>query len=76
MEQVNKNGECVISKIKMTYEFDNGRNPYNISIDQINPNNGYTEDNIQLVCMAVNQLKSDFTKDVIINLCKEIIDNY
>lgn len=69
-------GKCAISKIPMTFNIDSGRNPYNVSIDQINPAQGYTKDNIQLVCMCVNQLKSDFDMNVIINICKNIIENY
>lgn len=37
------------------------------------PSKGYTIDNIQLVCMAVNQLKSDL--DTILILCSAIVDN-
>lgn len=73
---IRQNGKCAISKIPMTYIMDGGRNPYNVSIDQINPSKGYTKDNIQLVCMCVNQLKSDFDMNVVINICKNIIKNY
>lgn len=34
-----------------------------------------TIDNIQLVCMAVNQLKSDLDMDTILILCSAIVDN-
>lgn len=47
----------------------------NVSIDQIMPSKGYTIDNIQLVCMAVNQLKSDLDMDTILILCSAIVDN-
>lgn len=40
------------------------------------PGVGYTIDNIQLVCMAVNQLKSDFEMDTVLYLCKQILNNY
>lgn len=69
-------GICAISKIPMTINIDSGRNPYNISVDQINPSGGYTKDNIQLVCMCVNQLKSDFDMKTILNICKNILNNY
>ena len=69
-------GKCAISKIPMTFNIDSGRNPYNISIDQINPSRGYTKDNIQLVCMCVNQLKSDFDMNTVINICKNILNNH
>ena len=77
MELWNKqNGLCAISKIPMTYELDQGRIYSNISIDQINQGKGYTEDNVQLVCMAVNQLKSDWDMDTVNYICKMIVNNY
>lgn len=77
MELWNKQeGKCAISKLPMTYTIDNGRNPYNVSVDQINPSKGYTKDNVQLVCMSVNQLKSDFDMEIVINICKNILSNY
>ena len=60
----------------MTLNVDTGRNPYNVSVDQINPSGGYTKDNIQLVCMCVNQLKSDFDMDVILNICRNILNTH
>ena len=71
-----QNGLCAISKIPMTYEMDAGRVYTNISIDQIEQGKGYTEDNVQLVCMAVNQLKSDWDMNTVKYICKMIIKNY
>lgn len=71
-----QNGLCAISKIPMTYEIDAGRVYTNISIDQIEQGKGYTEDNVQLVCMAVNQLKSDWDMNTVKYICKMVIDNY
>ena len=68
-------GLCKISKIPMTYELDSGRVYTNISIDQIEPGKGYTLDNIQLVCSAVNQLKSNWNMDTVLYICKSIIEN-
>lgn len=70
-----QNGKCVISGLDMTYELGEGRIYTNVSIDQILPSKGYTIDNIQLVCMAVNQLKSDLDMDTILILCSAIVDN-
>lgn len=49
-----------------------GRTPTNISIDKINRNLGYTKDNVQLVCMACNQMKSDLSDDMLYFFCKQI----
>ncbi len=60
-----QNGKCALTGIKMThigYTTQNDQhtiNKYNISIDRINSNKGYIVDNIQLVCAAINRLKSD-----------------
>lgn len=71
-----QNGLCNISKIPMTFELDSGRIYTNISIDQKNPGQGYTKDNIQLVCSAVNQLKSNWDMDTVMYICKQIVNNY
>lgn len=70
-----QNGLCAISKIPMTYEMDSWRIYTNVSIDQIEQGKGYTEDNVQLVCMAVNQLKSDWDMNTVKYICKMIINN-
>ena len=67
-------GICAISGIPMTYERYNGRIPTNVSIDRINGSKGYVLDNIQLVCMACNQIKSDWSEEVMYNICKKIVE--
>lgn len=71
-----QNGLCNISKIPMTYELDNGRIFTNVSLDQKNPGQGYTKDNIQLVCSAVNQLKSNWDMNTVLYICKQVVNNY
>ena len=66
---------CALSKIPMTYTLDNGRTFTNISIDQMNPNAGYVEDNIQLVCMAINQMKSDMSLEELYMFSEALIKN-
>lgn len=70
-----QNGKCAISGLEMTFEQCNGRVPTNVSIDQINHKNGYTIGNIQLVCMAVNQMKSDMLMEDLYKFCDLIIKN-
>lgn len=67
-------GLCAISNIPMTYKRDGGRIPTNVSIDQINPHLGYTKDNIQLVCMAVNQMKNDLSMEELYMFCESIMN--
>jgi len=70
-----QDGKCAISGIQMTYIFNNGRTPTNVSLDRINPLEGYTKENIQLVCMATNQMKSDLSMDELLYFCEQISKN-
>lgn len=69
-------GKCALSGIDMTYIFFNGRTPTNVSIDRILPEKGYTMDNIQLVCMACNQMKNDLIEEQLYEFCKKIVNKY
>lgn len=70
-----QNGKCALSGITMTYDILSGRTSTNISIDKINPNKGYTKDNIQLVCMAVNEMKNDRSIEELKYFCECILKN-
>lgn len=69
-------GLCALSGIPMTFELKTGRIPTNVSIDKIDRFGGYTKNNVQLVCMACNQIKSDLTEEEMYNFCKKIIEKY
>lgn len=67
-------GLCALSGMPMTYYFDSGRVPTNLSVDRIDSSLGYIKGNIQLVCMAVNQMKSDLTVEQLKYFCKSILE--
>lgn len=71
-----QNGTCALSGIKMTYELQNGRTSTNVSIDRIDQSKGYVTGNVQLVCMACNQIKSDLSEDEMYQFCKKIVEHY
>ena len=70
-----QNGLCAITNIPMTYKHCNGRTLTNVSVDQINPHKGYVIGNVQLVCMAVNQMKSDLSMEELYMFCEAILKN-
>ena len=45
---------------------------YAVSIDRYDSSRGYTEDNVNLVCRAVNYMRRDLTHLDFVNLCKII----
>jgi hypothetical protein len=70
-----QNGICAISGIEMTTVVFNGRVPTNISVDRKDSNIGYTKENVQLVCMAVNQMKNDLSQEELIFFCNKIVEH-
>ena len=74
-------GLCALTGIKMTHlayqnDISNRKiNNHNISVDRINSSKGYTKDNVQLVCAAVNIMKSDFIEDDLLLLAYCICSN-
>lgn len=71
-----QNGECAISKIKMTAFLGyRGRVDTNSSIDRIDNNKGYIKGNIQLVCFRINIMKNVLSLEDLIKYCKIIIKN-
>lgn len=71
-----QNGLCALSGIKMTYELKAGRTPTNLSLDKIDREKGYVKGNVQLVCMACNQIKSDLSDKDMYYFCKKIVEHY
>jgi hypothetical protein len=68
-------GKCAISGLNMTYEIFKGRIFTNVSVDRIDSNKGYTKNNVQLVCMAINQMKSDMSIEELLYFCEHIVYN-
>ena len=52
-----------------------GRIFTNVSVDRIDSNKGYTKNNVQLVCMAINQMKSDMSIEELLYFCEHIVYN-
>lgn len=69
-------GRCALSGVQMTFELKKGRVATNVSIDRIDSKEGYIKSNIQLVCMACNQIKSDLELENMYKFCKAIVENY
>lgn len=70
-----QNGKCAISGIKMTHFTNEGRILYNLSVDRIDSDKGYTIDNIQLLCTIINTMKSTLSNEEFVEICKLIVDN-
>lgn len=51
-----------------------GRTNTNVSIDRIDSNKGYTKDNVQLVCSAINFMKSNLSLNDFIMYCESVIN--
>jgi len=75
-----QNGRCNISGIQMTHIRDQSEGfglkyDFNISVDRISSSGHYTLNNIHLVCMRVNLLKSDLLMDNFLSICYDIYNH-
>ena len=68
-----QDGKCALTGMQMTYKFYEGRVNTNLSVDRINSTKGYSKDNVQLVCMAANQMKNDLSMEEFINMCESVL---
>ena len=56
----NQKGLCYYTKVQMKLTA-RQKDPYQVSIDRINSNLGYTEENTVLCCQAINYMKNDYS---------------
>jgi hypothetical protein len=69
-----QNNCCVYSGIEFDWnEFKN--NPYQASIDRIDNDKGYIKGNVQIVCNAINQMKSNLTDDEFMDYVSAIYEH-
>ena len=76
---IEQNGCCALSGVQLTYilgtktkEQQHNFSRHNMSIDRKDSNGHYTIENVQLVCAAINYMKSDLSDGRFIELCKII----
>jgi len=82
VEQKLRNGVCEISNIPFYIKpYSRKENyvsvhPHSPSLDQICPSQGYTMDNVQVVCDQVNKFKGDRHITSAVNIARELIKTY
>ena len=59
----------------MTMILGKGNIATNASIDRIDSNLGYIENNVQFVCRSVNVFKANATEKLLYKMCEAIIEN-
>jgi len=68
---------CPILKIPLIVNSGkSGGNKNSPSLDRIDPNKGYTKDNIWVISHLANQMKSHATIDEMLTFSKWVIENY
>lgn len=67
-------GVCEVTGWKFVYNvYGEGRNPFTPSIDRIDSNKGYTQNNCQMVVWMYNRAKSDFGLDLFYKMCQAVV---
>lgn len=70
-----QNYKCALSGVDLTCNLEKGiRYSTNASVDRIIPGGPYTEDNIQLVCRALNSWRADVSINEYTDWCRKVVD--
>jgi hypothetical protein len=64
---------CALTGVPLSLEM---HNPLCISLDQIEPNQGYTEGNIQWLAWCVNFAKGELTNSDFIRMCQLVVSRH
>lgn len=68
---------CALSGVPMTCNLQKGiRFHTNASVDRIVAGGPYTEDNIQLVCKAVNSWRASLSVAEFVDWCRKVVNHY
>ena len=65
----NQKGKCALSGVELEYL---KQSPYRPSLDRIDSEKDYTEDNVQFVCSIINVMKNKFTEKTFIDMCHAV----
>jgi len=67
-----QNRKCAITNIDLTIE---QNHPLCLSLDQINPSDGYKEGNVQWLAWCVNRAKGDLSLNDFYDMCEVVLNN-
>ncbi len=68
-----QNFKCAVTRIPFSPQMTSNRiNPYSPSLDRIDNSEGYTENNVRLVCAAINLMRMDWEEEVF----KTVLEGY
>lgn len=67
-------GRCAVSGLQMTWA-QGGLKPTSITLDRIDPKNGYSASNLRLLCHAVNSFKGRMSDDELFDMALAIVTN-
>jgi hypothetical protein len=70
-----QDGKCALTGWEMTMVLGKGNIDTNASIDRIDSNLEYVENNVQFICRSVNVFKSNATEELLYKMCEAIIEN-
>jgi len=68
-------GVCQCTGRRLTFTRGQGNVLTNASLDRIDPNKHYSQDNIRITTWAFNMLRNVMTDDELLDHCRSIIDN-
>lgn len=72
-------GKCEITGLPLDFnkpKKKGAKPPFTPSVDRIDPTKGYTKDNCQVVCWALNRAKGEFGYDLLYHWARPFVEQY
>lgn len=80
IELYTKSTHCALTGIEFTENYHKDRStflsPFNRSVDQIIPGEGYYRNNIQIICNITNSAKGEYTIEELLVFCRAMVKKY
>jgi len=71
-----QNYKCALSGVQLTCKLERGvKCPTNASVDRVEAGGPYTEDNIQVVCRALNSWRADLSVEEFVDWCRLVVQH-
>lgn len=70
-----QNGKCALTGMDLIIKMDKKNRHDTVSIDRIDSDKGYTLDNVQLICYAINRFKSNMPDNMFMEFISRLYTN-
>lgn len=70
---IEQKGRCALTKWKMQVQQGGLKDPYCLTIERIDDDQGYVPRNVRLICWMANKAKSSWGSNLFLKMCQDVV---